>query len=495
MISYELFCHIRQLAEEQLNAAQIATQLHLDSKTVTKWMARAKYQQRQKVKRPSKLDPFKGQIVTLLEAHPYTSQQIFQRLKSQGYTGGYSILKELVGLLRPVRKSAYLTLAFAPGQCAQVDWGSFGWVQVGSTRRRLSFFVMVLCYSRLLYVEFTLGQSMEWFLACHQHAFEFFGGTPEKVMIDNLKTGVLSHPLGGATQFHPRYLDFAAHYGFKPVACGVRQANEKGRVENAVGYIKGNFLAGLAIPGFDALGPAANQWLREVANVRLHGETRRQPLELFAEEKPRLRPLPVLAYDPALIKTVPVSSRCRVNFDANHYSIPSLYAGQKLTLKVYPDRLCFFYREKLIATHVRSFERRQDVRNPDHERELVAQRIRARQQTLLAAFLNLTPQAQLYYRKLEEKRLNPPHHVQKIVALSELYGPDQVARAIADAIAFEAYGCDYIANLLQQRQTDPATPAALHLTRRQDLLDLELPPSDLSPYQTPPPPKNDDHET
>lgn len=496
MISYELFCQIRQLADhQQLNAAQIAAQLHLDGKTVAKWMNRPNYQQRQKVKRPSKLDPFKGQIVALLETHPYSSQQIFQRLKSQGYTGGYSILKELVRLLRPVRKTAYLTLAFAPGQCAQADWGSFGWVTVGATRRRLSFFVMVLCYSRLLYLEFTLGQSMEWFLACHQHAFEFFGGTPEKIMIDNLKTGVLSHPVDGPVQFHPRYLDLAAHYGFKPVACGVRKANEKGRVENAVGYVKGNFLAGLQIPSFDALGPAAAQWLREIANVRIHGETRRKPVEMFLEEKSRLIVLPVLAYDPALIKTVPASSRCRVIFDTNRYSIPSLYAGQKLTLKVYPDRLCFFYREKLIATQVRSFERRQDVRNPDHERELVAQRIRARQQTLLAAFLNLTPQAQLYYRKLEEKRLNPPHHIQKIVALSELYGPDQVARAIADAITFEAYGCDYIANILEQRQATPATPPALHLTRRQDLLDLELPPTDLSPYQNPPPPKTNDHET
>ena len=488
MISYECFCQIRQLADQQhLTAAQIADRLELDAKTVAKWMARDHYQPRRKAKRPSKLDPFKGRIVTLLESHPYSCQQIFQQLKTQGYDGGYSILKELVQLLRPVRKTAYLTLAFAPGECAQVDWGSAGWVPVGSTRRRLSFFVMVLCHSRLLYVEFTLGQSMEWFLACQQRAFDFFGGVPQKVMIDNLKTGVLSHPLGAPALFHPRYLDFAAHYGFRPVACGVRKANEKGRVENAVGYVKGNFLNGLAIPGFAALGPAANQWLREVANVRIHGETQRKPSELFAaEEQAALRPLPVPAYDPALIKTVSASSRCRVAFDANRYSIPSLYAGQKLTLKIYPDQLGFFFREKLIATHSRSYDRRQDIRNPDHDRELLAQRIRARQQTLLAAFLNLTPQAQLYYRKLEEKRLTPAHHIQKIIALSELYGAAAVARAIDDALIFEAYGCDYIANLLEQQQAAPATSPALHLTRRQDLLDLELPPADLAPYQNPP---------
>lgn len=487
MIDYQTFCQIRQLADHQhLSASQIAAQLGLDIKTAEKWICRPKYERRRAGKRHSKLDQFKGHIIKMLESYPYSAQQVFQDIKSKGYLGGYSILKQLVRLLRPVHKPAYLTLAFAPGQCAQVDWGSWGWVDVDSTRRRLSFFVMVLAYCRMLYVEFTLGQSMEWFLSCHQRAFEFIGGCPDKIMIDNLKTGVLSHPLGGSPQFHPRYLDFAAHYGFTPVACGVRKPNEKGRVENGVGYIKGNFLAGLQIPSFASINPAAELWMRTVANVRIHGETRRKPIEMFEEEKAHLRPLPAMAYDPALIKAVPSNSRCRVVFDTNRYSVPHLYASQKLTLKIYPERLCIFHNEKLIATHARCFGRRQDVRDPDHDKELLAQRTKARQQTLLLAFLKLSPHAELYHRKLQEKSLNTAHHVAKIVALSEIYGPEQVAHAIADAIGFEAYGCDYIANILEQRQRVATTPSALHLTHHQDLLDLELPPADLTPYQTQP---------
>ncbi len=486
MINYQTFCQIRQLADQnKLSAAQIAAELALDLKTAQKWIHCPKYEPRKVTRRPGKLDPFQGQIVALLARHPYSARQIFQQLTAQGYTGGYSILKERVRLLRPVRQPAYLTLAFAPGECAQVDWGSFGWIKVGATRRRLSFFVMVLCYSRQMYVEFTLGQGMEWFLACHQNAFTFFGGTPAKVMIDNLKTGVLSHPVGGPVVYHPRYLDFAAHHGFTPVACGVRKANEKGRVENGVGYIKGNFLHGLELPGFAALNPAAHDWLRTVANVRLHGETRRKPVEMFPEEQARLRSLPARPYDPAALQTVTATRRCRVVFETNRYSIPHLYAGQKLTLKVYPERLSLYHRETLIATHPRSFERHQDLLNPDHTKELLAQRLKARQQTLLLAFLSLSPQAEGYARKLEERGLQAAHHIQKIVALSEVYGPEEVARALADALTFEAYGCDYIANILAQRQRHPATPTALHLTRRQDLLDLELPPADLTPYQSP----------
>ena len=489
MISYSVFCQLRELADQKhLTIAQIAAELALHPKTVAQWVPRPSYQRRRSTKRPSKLDPFKGQIIGLLERHPDTAQQVLQQLRTQGYAGGYSILKAFVRLVRPVRKPAFLVLAFAAGECAQVDWGSYGSITVGSTRRRLSFFVMVLCYSRMIYVEFTLSQGMEQFLSCHRHALEFFGGTPAKIMIDNLKTGVLEHPPGMDARFHPRYLDFAAHYGFTPVACQVRKGNEKGRVENGVGYVKKNLLNGLEIPSFSAVNPAARQWLDTVANVRLHGETHCQPAARFAQEKPSLRPLSAMPYDCAVIRSTSANGCCRVILDTNRYSVPYLYASQKLTLKIYPDQLLVYHHEKLIATHLRGYDRRQDIRNPDHIQELLVHRHRAREQTFLQAFLRLGPQAELYARKLQATRCNAPHHIQKIVALSQLYGPDKVARALDDALTFEAFGCEYIAIVLEQRERKTPVPSPLHLTRRQDLLDLELPPADLNLYEIKPPP-------
>ena len=487
MISYSVFCQLRELADQKhLTVPQIAAQLQLDLKTVAKWVACPSYGPRQGGKRPSKLDRFKGQIVALLEKHPYTAQQVLQEIRTKGYAGGYSILKEFVRLVRPVRKPAFLMLEFAAGDCAQVDWGSSGFITVGSTRRRLSFFVMVLCYSRMIYIEFTLSESMEQFLSCHRHALEFFGGCPARIMIDNLKTGVLEHPPGGEARFHPRYLDFAAHYGFTPVACQVRKANEKGRVENGVGYVKKNFLNGLELPPFGALNPAGRQWVDTVANVRLHGETHCKPLERFAQEKPLLRPLPALAYDCAVIRPTGANGCCRVPFEANRYTVPFLYASQQLTLKIYPERLLIYHHDKLIATHLRSYDRRQDIRDPDHLQQLLAHRHRGREQTFLQAFLSLGTQADLYARKLQEKRMNAPHHIQKIVALSQLYGPDKVALALNDALTFEAYGCEYIANILEQRERQTPVPSPLHLTHRQDLLDLDMPPVNLNLYQTKP---------
>jgi len=489
VIDYETFCQLRQLHDEKgLKVSQIAAELHLDPKTVERWIEQPTYQQRQATRRASKLDSFRGQIAALLERHPYSAQQLLQQLRQQGYAGGYTILKDFVRQVRPVRKPAYLMLEFSPGECAQVDWGNFGSVAVGSTRRRLSFFVMVLCYSRMMYVEFTLSEGMEQFLSCHRHAFEFFQGVSAKVVIDNLKVGVLRHPSGQKALFHPRYLDLGAHYGFEPVACNVRKGNEKGRVENGVGYVKKNFLNGLEIPSFAAIHPAAIQWRDTVANVRIHGETHQKPIDLFTQEKPRLRPLPVMPYDCAVVRPIGANGCCHVVLDTNRYSVPHIYASQKLTLKLYPDQVLLFHHETLIATHPRCYDRRQKISNPDHTRDLLAQRKKACEQTLLLTFLALSAHAEAYARKLEDKRLNSRHHIQKIVALSEIYGPEKVNRALQDALAFEAYGCEYIANILEQRERPEVSPGALHLTRRQDLLELELPPADLTPYEPKPNP-------
>jgi transposase len=484
MIDYHGFCQIKHLqAHQGLTASQIARELSLDPRTVAYWLAQEHFRPRTPRPHTSTLDPFKPEIVRLLERYPYSAAQVFQRLREQGFAGGYSLVKAYVRAVRPRRQPAFLTLAFAPGECAQVDWGMFGSVPVGQTQRRLSFFVMVLCYSRMLYVEFTVSQTMEHFLACHQHAFEFFGGVPHKVMVDNLKSAVLQRTLGEAPVLNPKYLDFATHNGFTIAPCNVGKGNEKGRVENGVGYVKKNFLAGLEIPDFHALNPAARQWLDAVANVRLHGETRDTPTALWHTERPSLRPLPLHPFDIATVSQVRASRQFRITLETNRYSVPAHYAGQTLTLKTYPDRLCVYLGDTLVARHARQYDRFQDIEDADHPRPLLEQRKKARDQQLFRRFLTLSPQAEAYYHKLEERRLNPHHHVRKIVALSDIYTPEAVARALEDALVYEAFSSEYIANLLEQRARFTPEASALHLTRRADLLEVRLEQPDLSIYQ------------
>jgi transposase len=229
MIDYETFCKIHDYHERQgLSITQTARALGLHAETVAKWIKRAHYEPRRAPARASQLDPFKGLIVRWLDTHPYSAQQVFQRLREAGFTGGLTIVRDYVRQIRPPRREAFLKLHFAAGECAQVDWGEFGSINVGATRRRLSFFVMVLCYSRLMYLEFTVSQTMEHFLACHQHAFSALQGVPAKVMVDNLKSAVLQRLAGQAPLFNARYADFARHFGFEIVPCNVAAATRRG---------------------------------------------------------------------------------------------------------------------------------------------------------------------------------------------------------------------------------------------------------------------------
>jgi len=483
MIDYETYCKIKDCQGRQhLTIAQTARALGLHADTVAKWVNCDQYRARQPAPRSSRLDPFKTRVVRLLETHPYSAQQIYQRLREEGFGGGFTIVKDYVRKVRPVRREAFLKLSFAPGECAQVDWGEYGSIGVGATRRRLSFFVMVLCYSRLMYLEFTVSQTMEHFLAAHEHAFAAFQGCPSRLMIDNLKSAVLSRVVGEAPVFNPRYLDFARHWGFGISPCNVAKGNEKGRVENGVGYVKKNFLNGLDFLDFSAVNPAADVWLSTIANVRIHGETHRRPVDLFLEEQPHLRPLNPMPYDIAQIKSQRASNQFRVALDTNHYSVPAEYASQRVTVKATPDWVCIYHQDKLIARHVRHYDRHKDYEDPDHPKALLAQRHNAREQRLLKQFLSLSRHAQVYVEGIEQRRANPRHHLRKIVALSEIYGVDAVDRAIQDGIAFAAYSCEYIANILEMRARDTPEPGALHLTRRQDLLDIEIAPPDLSLY-------------
>ena len=188
---------------------------------------------------------------------------------------------------------------------------------------------------------------------------------------------------------------------------------------------------------------------------------------------------------------VRASRQFRVTVETNRSCVPAPYAGHALTLKTSPDRLCLYRGEQLIARHTRRYDRHLDIEDPDHPKPLLEQRKKARDHQVFRRF-RAPPRAETYLPSPEERRLNPHHHVRKIVALSDIYSPEAVARALEDAFVYEAFSSDYIANLVEQRARFTPEASALHLTRRSDLLDVSLAPPDLSNYHaTPQPPSPD----
>lgn len=488
MIDFAQYTQMQHLhKEDQLTHQQIAQKLSLDSKTVAKWLKRDRFEARKNAGRSSKLDPHKALIRAWLEKHPYSAQQIFQRLIAENaFSGGYTIVKEYVRKVRPRPEKAFLSLSFAPGESAQVDWGHCGSIAVGNTRRALSVFVMVLSYSRQMYIEFTLSQKQEHFLACHEHAFEYFGGVPESVMVDNLKSAVLEHKRGETPRWNPRYADFARDYGFEIVACNPRAPQEKGRVENGVGYVKKNFFAGRQFQDFHHIAPSARQWLDLIANERVHRVTQQKPRVLWEAERPHLQSLPLNPPETASILRQRATSTFRLCIETNRYSVPAQYASHYLDVHLDAQELRVYHEGSEVARHRRDYGRHGDFENPDHPKALLADRQKARAHKALQSFLQLGEHAEAFYHGLQKRRLNAPTHLRKIIALEGVYTRAQIAEAISDAHQIEAYSSGYIINLLGQRERPLVEPGPLHLTRPGDQLDIETPQADLSIYETTP---------
>ncbi len=486
MVDYQMFCEIKRLyTQKKLNSNQIGKILGIDQKTALRWIKRERFVKSMGNPRVSVLAAYKTRIQALLDMHPYTAQQVFDMLKEEGFKGSYSILSQYVSAMRPPSKTAYLTLNFEPGEAAQVDFASCGQIQLEHTKRKFYAFIMTLCHSRMMFVEFIYRQNKEHFLQCHRNAFEYFGGVPRSVMVDNCKVAVLEHSYYGDIKLNPSYLDFSGHYGFKIKACKVRCPNEKGQVEKAVDYLKRNFLNGRKdITSLEAVNNALRQWMENTANVRKHKTTQKKPVELFESEKKELQALNMAPYDCADIRPIRADNKFRVTFEANRYSVPSDFASTMLTAKIYPDRLLLYFDNNLIAEHRRSYDKNQDFENPEHLRKILQYKKNAKDQKMMQNFLLISPNAEIYYAGLKQKRFNAKDHIRKIMALKERYGREKISEAINDALELEAFSSEYIANLLEQRGRFKQLFSPLHLTRNSDCLDIELEQPDLNFYSS-----------
>ncbi len=478
---------IRRLHSEGLGIRAIARRLGSHRRTVRKALKSDRLSQRAGRPHKSIIDNHRGWLLSKLEQYPELSAaRLHAMLTEQDFNGSYSLVKQTVADLRPRLKVVYKTLHFNAGECAQVDWGVWKNVEVEGGQRRLSFFTMVLGYSRMLYIEFFLGESIEFWLTAHRNAFEYFQGVPEYVMVDNCKTAVIKPRKNGAEAIiNADYAAFAEHYGFSVNPCTPHRPNEKGRVERVINYARTSFLAGRAPSVPEALNPALWHWLENTANVRTHRVTGRQPIDRFnEEEKAALKPLPVVPHPCAAILPVVANSCCRITVAANRYSIPPQFASTRLLLHRYADRIVVFTADgQSVANHQRSFARNREIVDPEHLEALKHITKRARQNRQITTFLTLGSSAKSYLDGLKEKRIDYRGDVRKINAQIDIFGREPVIRALADAHEHHAYAADYILNLLHARLRMNDTPASpLSLVRNADLLNLELSEPNLNAY-------------
>ncbi|HEV3119379.1 MAG TPA: IS21 family transposase, partial [Gemmataceae bacterium] len=337
-----LWAEIRRLSEiEKLSGRAIAQRLHCARHTVAAALDLQQPPTPTAARRKSLLDPYVDRIKELLAKHPDLSAvRIREEIARAGYAGSTIILRRYLRQVRPARGRVYQEVPYEPAQAMQVDWGECGRVQVGSTWRKVSVLVAVLCYSRMLYIEFTLSQRKAEFYRGLVNALTFFGGSPRNLIFDNLKAAVRNGS-GRHACFHPEFLALCGYFCLQPIACARRDPESKGMVEGGVRYVKQNALAGRAeeLSRFEDYLALAPTWRDQVANVRIHERTRERPSARFEQERALLRPVPAIPFDTDEVLPAIVNPHARIAFDGNRYSAPPQFVRQPLTLRANRDEL------------------------------------------------------------------------------------------------------------------------------------------------------------
>ncbi len=487
-----LWAEIRRLAEiEKLSGRVIAQRLHCSRHTVAAALAMQQPPPCQAAHRTSRLAPYLDKINDLLIRYPELSAvRIREEIARgpKGYTGSTTILRRHLRKVRPARGRVYQEVLWEPAQAMQIDWGECGRVQVGSTTRKVSVFVAVLCYSRLMFIEFTLSQRKAEFYRGLVNALTFFGGSPRNLIFDNLKSAVLNGS-GRSACFHPEFLALCGYFCMQPVPCARRDPESKGIVEGSVRYIKGNALAGRAdeLLRFEDYLALAPYWRDQVANLRIHETTRERPLDRLQQECHLLRPLPSIPYDTDEIAPAVVSPHARIEFDGNRYSTPPQFARRPVTVRANRDELRLLHEGQPIAQHVRCYERRQLIVLPDHRLAALSLRQSGRaggKDALEQEFDALGPEAREFHLRLNSRPVKTRIHLRRLLGLAQLYGRAEVLTAVTRALELATYDAAYVENLLlaERRRRQLPSPT-LPTPKRRELIDeIELEPADPSLY-------------
>lgn len=404
-------------------------------------------------KRPSKLDAFESQIRQLLERYPkITTVRIYEELQASGYTGRRSILSERVSQLRE-RPAKPLTVRFetGPGVQAQMDWSTYEIAFTHEGLRKVQLFSYILGYSRRQYIHFTLRQDFETTVRQHIEAFKYLGGVATTCLYDNMKV-VVTRWEDDQPIYNTRFLAFATHYGYRPWACQVRRPQTKGKVERPFHYIETNLLNGRQFRSLDHLNESARWWLAEVADKRIHGTTKKTPLELHAEELPHLLPLPSLQFDTAQVVYRIVDTDGTVQIASNRYSVPWQLVAEQLPVRILESELVVYNRSlSEVARHPlfigQTGQRRiANEHQPPHDHE-------AQMQTLRERYATLGEIAVEFFEGLLAKTRYSKHHAQKVLTLLNVYPRSDVLTAMQRAVTYRAFGYSFLERILAHQST------------------------------------------
>ena len=411
----------------------------------------------------STLEPWR-EVVSQLRKEGVEMTAILHRLRERGYAGSYSSVRRFVSGLERSQPEVVVRVECKPGEEAQADFGYAGLLIDPATNqlRRAWVFVMTLSWSRHQYVEFVFDQKLETWLLLHRHAFEWFGGVPERIIIDNLKAAIVKACFDDPV-VQQAYRECAEHYGFLIAPCRIATPQHKGKVESGVHYVKRNFLAGRAPTALTIANQDARVWCQTTAGLRIHGTTREQPLLRFTtSEQSRLKPLPTTPYDLAVWKVATVGGDGYITFDNAYYSVPCRVAkGSKLLVRGGAQFVTLFtHTHEALATHDRAQQRGQRMTHPDHlpPHKLAGLTVNREACRHSAAAIGVATD-HIVSTLLDDPAVDRLRTVGRLLRLGERYGDERLELACQRALQFGEPTYTTVKRILTEGlETEPASP-------------------------------------
>jgi len=445
----------------------IASQLGIHHSAVDRVLSQAGMPKAERTRRVSIIDPYLPFIIGTLTQYPkLTATRLYAMAQQRGYPGGPSQFRSHIAQLRPRKPSeAYLRLRTLPGEQAQLDWGHFGYVQIGRARRPLMAFVMVLSWSRRIFLRFYLNQRMESFLRGHVAAFDAWGALPRVILYDNLKSAVLERR-DEAIRFHPTLLALSAHYRFEPRPVAVARGNEKGRVERAIRYIRDNFFAGRQWSDIDGLNAQADAWCAGTAANRPCPEDPRMTVsEAFAQEQPQLLALPDNPFETDEQVEVSVGKTPYIRFDLNDYSVPHTHVQRSLTVMASLTHVRVLDGGEVVAEHPRAYGKAEQIENPAHIEALIDAKRSARHHRGQDRLSHAAPSSRELLQQAAHRGTPLSSTTAQLVQLLDDYGAAELEQAIAEALKNKVPHPNGVRQVLERRreQRDQLPPLTLTL--------------------------------
>lgn len=349
----EEFFTLRDLYEKGMSISEICRQTGLNRRTVRKYIESKKPPQySERPEKKGKLDDYKDYIRERIREHPVSAKRLLREIREKGYTGGYTILKDYLSIVRPIiGVPAVFRFETEPGRQGQVDWAVMGRVDIDGKSRRLYCFTMVLGYSRVRYAEFTLNTDAPTLIRCHLNAFQYFGGYPQEILYDNMKQVVVKRAIkSGDSEWNVLYRDFCMYYGFTPRLCRPYRPQTKGKIENVVKYVKNDFFLGSTFSSYADMCNQLNTWLYRVNN-EIHGTTKEVPFDRLEKERESLLDLSRPPYRVFVEEDRRIGRESFISYKGNRYSVPYQYAGMQGKIRAADDELQIVVNGSIVATH------------------------------------------------------------------------------------------------------------------------------------------------